>query len=116
MSRGAGQGTEQMSQDSVRLLRLLDEHRSQISEITRKRGADNIRVNVVCPFANSDGVRGWSQAFPEIYRGVLKGNPMHRIGDTHDDIGATVAFLLSDDASYLNAQTIHIDGGMGSFR
>lgn len=44
MSRGAGQGTEQMSQDSVRLLRLLDEHRSQISEITRKRGADNIRV------------------------------------------------------------------------
>ena len=46
----------------------------------------------------------------------LKGNPLHRIGDTHDDIGATVAFLLSDDASYLNAQTIHIDGGMGSFR
>lgn len=79
-------------------------------------GADNIRVNVVCPFANSDGVQGWSQAFPEIYRGVLKGNPMHRIGDTHHDIGATVAFLLSDDASYLNAQTIHIDGGMGSFR
>lgn len=79
-------------------------------------GADNIRVNVVCPFANSDGVQGWSQAFPEVYRGILKGNPLHRIGDTHDDVGATVAFLLSDDASYLNAQTIHIDGGMGSFR
>lgn len=79
-------------------------------------GADNIRVNVVCPFANSDGVQGWSEAFPETFRNVLKGNPMHRFGDTHDDIGATVAFLLSDDASYLNAQTIHIDGGMGSFR
>ena len=79
-------------------------------------GADNVRVNVVCPFANSDGVQGWSQTFPEVYRGILKGNPMRRIGDTHDDVGATVAFLLSDDASYLNAQTIHIDGGMGSFR
>ncbi|MFN8032171.1 MAG: SDR family NAD(P)-dependent oxidoreductase [Mycobacterium sp.] len=79
-------------------------------------GADNVRVNVVCPFANSEGVQGWSQAFPEVYQGILKGNPLRRIGDTHDDIGATVAFLLSDDASYLNAQTIHIDGGMGSFR
>ena len=82
----------------------------------REWGPDNVRVNVVCPFANSDGVQGWSQAFPDIYRGVLKGNPLRRIGDTHHDVGATVAFLLSDDASYLNAQTIHIDGGTGSFR
>jgi NAD(P)-dependent dehydrogenase (short-subunit alcohol dehydrogenase family) len=79
-------------------------------------GPDNVRVNVVCPFANSDGVQGWSQEYPEIYRKILKGNPLRRIGDTHDDVGATVAFLLSDDASYLNAQTIHIDGGMGSYR
>jgi NAD(P)-dependent dehydrogenase (short-subunit alcohol dehydrogenase family) len=79
-------------------------------------GPDHIRVNVVCPFANSDGVRNWSESFPEVYGKIVKGIPLKRVGDTHHDIGAMVAFLVSDDASYLTAQTIHVDGGMGSFR
>jgi NAD(P)-dependent dehydrogenase (short-subunit alcohol dehydrogenase family) len=79
-------------------------------------GIDNIRVNVVCPFANSDGVAGWSEAFPDVYNKIVKGIPLRRIGDTHADIGAMVAFLVSPDASYLTAQTIHVDGGMGTFR
>lgn len=79
-------------------------------------GPDHIRVNVICPFANSDGVRGWSESFPDVYAKVVKGIPLQRVGDTHDDIGSMVAFLVSDDASYLTAQTIHVDGGMGSFR
>ncbi|AQT82580.1 oxidoreductase [Mycolicibacterium litorale] len=79
-------------------------------------GADNIRVNVVCPFANSDGVANWSADFPDVYNKVVKGIPLRRIGDTHTDIGAMVAFLVSADASYLTAQTIHVDGGTGTFR
>ncbi len=79
-------------------------------------GRDNIRVNVVCPFASSDGVANWSAEFPDVYGKIVKGIPLRRIGDTHSDIGAVVAFLVSADASYLTAQTIHIDGGMGSFR
>jgi len=31
-----------------------------------------------------------------------------------EDIAAMVAFLLSDDAAYVNGQTIHVDGG-GNF-
>jgi NAD(P)-dependent dehydrogenase (short-subunit alcohol dehydrogenase family) len=31
-------------------------------------------------------------------------------------IGKGVAFLVGDDASYLTNQTIHVDGGPGSFR
>ena len=79
-------------------------------------GGDNIRVNVVCPFANSDGVRGWQQHFAEDYERVVSRNPLRRVGDTHHDIGAMVALLISPDASYLTAQTLHVDGGMGSFR
>jgi len=79
-------------------------------------GGDNIRVNVVCPFANSDAVQGWSEGFPDVYQQIVKRIPLRRVGDTHTDIGAMVAFLVSDDASYLTAQTIHVDGGMGTFR
>ncbi|TGD85714.1 SDR family oxidoreductase [Mycolicibacterium sp. CH28] len=71
---------------------------------------------MVCPFANSDGVANWSTAFPDVYGKVVKGIPLRRIGDTHSDIGAMVAFLASADASYLTAQTINVDGGTGSFR
>ncbi|OYN76900.1 SDR family NAD(P)-dependent oxidoreductase [Mycolicibacterium sphagni] len=79
-------------------------------------GKDNIRVNVVCPFAQSDGVAGWSEEFPEVYNKIVKGIPLRRIGDTQADIGPMVAFLVSSDASYLTAQTIHVDGGMGMYR
>jgi NAD(P)-dependent dehydrogenase (short-subunit alcohol dehydrogenase family) len=79
-------------------------------------GRDNIRVNVVCPFAKSDGVAGWSEEYPDVYNKIVKGIPLHRIGDTHSDIGAMVAFLVGPDASYMTAQTIHVDGGMGTFR
>jgi NAD(P)-dependent dehydrogenase (short-subunit alcohol dehydrogenase family) len=79
-------------------------------------GKHNIRVNVVCPFANSDGVQYWQKAFPEDYERAISNVPLMRVGDTHTDIGAVVAFLLSEDASYLTNQTIHVDGGTGSFR
>lgn len=79
-------------------------------------GKDNIRVNVVCPFAQSDGVAGWSDEFPDVYHKIVRGIPLRRIGDTHSDIGPMVAFLVSPDASYLTAQTIHVDGGMGMYR
>jgi NAD(P)-dependent dehydrogenase (short-subunit alcohol dehydrogenase family) len=79
-------------------------------------GGDNIRVNVVCPFANSDGIQFWRENFAEDYQRIVNRNPLRRVGDTHLDIGAMVALLISPDASYLTAQTLQVDGGMGSFR
>jgi NAD(P)-dependent dehydrogenase (short-subunit alcohol dehydrogenase family) len=79
-------------------------------------GTDNIRVNVVCPLANSDGMRVFSERAPKEYERVVRGVPLRRIGDTREDIGAVVAFLFCDDASYLTGQTLLLDGGSGSFR
>jgi len=79
-------------------------------------GKDNTRVNTVCPYAESDGVRGWRQAAPDDYARALKRVPLQRIGDVRSDVGALVAFLLSTDATFITAQTINVDGGLGTYR
>ena len=79
-------------------------------------GRDNIRVNVICPFAESDGVKLWKQYAPDDYAKAMRRIPMKRIGDVRTDVGALVSFLLGSDATFITGQTIHVDGGIGCFR
>lgn len=79
-------------------------------------GRDNIRVNVICPFAESDGVKFWKSFAPKEYDKAVGRVPMKRIGDVRTDVGALVAFLLGADATFITGQTIHVDGGIGCFR
>ena len=54
---------------------------------------------------------------PEEQRAAqIRSNPLRRIGDCEIDIGSVVAFLASDAASYVTAQTIMIDGGWMGYR
>jgi NAD(P)-dependent dehydrogenase (short-subunit alcohol dehydrogenase family) len=76
----------------------------------------NIRVNVVCPFAESDGIRLWRELAPEAYERTVRTVPMGRLGDVATDIGPVVTFLLSDEAAFVTAQTIMVDGGSAGFR
>lgn len=79
-------------------------------------GRDNIRVNVICPFAESDGVKFWKSFAPKEYDKAVGRVPLKRIGDVRTDVGALVAFLLGSDATFITGQTIHVDGGIGCFR
>ena len=47
----------------------------------------------------------------EIREGILSRIPVGRYGDPKD-IARAVAFLVSDDASYITGQILAVDGGM----
>jgi NAD(P)-dependent dehydrogenase (short-subunit alcohol dehydrogenase family) len=79
-------------------------------------GPLNIRVNVVSPFANSEGMRMWEQVDPDTYHAAVAKVPLGRIGDVQGDVGAFVAFLAGDDGSYLTGQTFRVDGGRSTVR
>ena len=50
----------------------------------------------------------------ELKKKYLEQIPAGRFGKP-DDIADTCVFLASDEASYINGQTIHVNGGMGRF-
>ncbi|WP_104164054.1 SDR family NAD(P)-dependent oxidoreductase [Cryobacterium sp. N22] len=79
--------------------------------VSNEWAPDGIRVNVVCPMAMTEGVQAWSQAFPELYRSTLGKIPLGRFGDPRTDVAPAVAFLVSDDSSYITGQTLMVDGG-----
>jgi NAD(P)-dependent dehydrogenase (short-subunit alcohol dehydrogenase family) len=79
-------------------------------------GPEGVRVNVICPFANSPGVEMWRQHFPDAYASQIAKVPLRRIGDCETDIGAAAVFLASASAGYITGQTLMVDGGqMKSF-
>lgn len=74
-------------------------------------GPDNIRTNVILPHAKSPGLNWWMENNPEEAAAFIRQIPLQRVGDCVDDIGKFVALMCSDEASYLNGQSIALDGG-----
>ncbi|MFP5595799.1 SDR family NAD(P)-dependent oxidoreductase [Kluyvera sp. 142486] len=73
-----------------------------------------IRVNVVSPGpVRTPGLGG---LVPEEHRqglfdALAAGVPLGRLGEP-EEVAKTVAFLASDDASFINAAEIYVDGGL----
>ena len=53
---------------------------------------------------------GWDKPVAELYADVARRIPVRRLGQPQD-IAHSAAFLLSDEAAYINATTIVLDGG-----
>ena len=72
---------------------------------------DGIRVNVVVPgFTLSPLVREMV-ADPKVYEWQVQNIPLRR-GAEPDEIAGAVAFLASDDASYMTGSFMFVDGGL----
>jgi NAD(P)-dependent dehydrogenase (short-subunit alcohol dehydrogenase family) len=74
-------------------------------------GSDNIRTNVILPHAKSPGLAGWIEANPEEAAAFIATIPLGRVGECEEDVGEVVAFLCSGAASYINGQSLAVDGG-----
>jgi meso-butanediol dehydrogenase/(S,S)-butanediol dehydrogenase/diacetyl reductase len=72
---------------------------------------DNIRVNSVCPGAIDTALSKMLITQPDILKDYQALIPMGRVGQA-EEIAGVVAFLASDDASYLTGQNIVVDGGL----
>lgn len=73
-------------------------------------GEHGIRVNVVEPGAVATPMSSGLFRDPEALKFYIDRIPLHRIAEP-GEIAAVIAFLLSDDASYLTSATLLADAG-----
>lgn len=77
--------------------------------LAREVASRGITVNVVAPgFIETDMTKALTE---EQHAGILSQVPANRLGDAQE-IASAVAFLASDEASYITGETLHVNGGM----
>jgi NAD(P)-dependent dehydrogenase (short-subunit alcohol dehydrogenase family) len=74
-------------------------------------GGRGIRTVAIAPGAiRTEGAFSRLLPTPELEKKLLQHNPLHRFG-TLDEIANLGAFLISDQAGYINGEMVYMDGG-----
>lgn len=77
--------------------------------LAKELGNKNITINAIAPGVIETDLL---MRMPEKYRDKLRDVvPSHKFGKA-EDVAYLVEFLVSEKASYINGQTIHVNGGM----
>nr|WP_289056863.1 SDR family NAD(P)-dependent oxidoreductase [uncultured Psychrobacter sp.] len=73
----------------------------------------NIRFNAVCPsFIDTPMVRNTMANMDErAQQATIKASPMRRLGEV-DEVSGAIAWLASDESSFMNGHAFTLDGGM----
>lgn len=74
-----------------------------------------IRVNVIAPSHSDTALAAQLLSTDEKREASAKRHPLQRIG-TSEDSAQLVKFLLSDKSSWMTAQIIGVDGGLGNIK
>ena len=84
-----------------------------LEAMTRTLAAElspGVRVNCVAPSLTDTQLAGRLLDTPEKKEAHGKTHPMGRVGEP-EDIANAIAFLLSEDSSWISGQVMHVDGG-----
>lgn len=74
-------------------------------------GGRGIRTVAIAPGAiRTEGAFSRLLPTPELEKALLEHNPLHRFG-TLEEIANLGAFLISDQAGYINGEMVYMDGG-----
>jgi meso-butanediol dehydrogenase/(S,S)-butanediol dehydrogenase/diacetyl reductase len=73
--------------------------------------AEGLRVNAICPGYIETPLSAAIAAMPKLQQAWVASIPMKRPG-TAEEIARVVAFLASDDASYVTGVCLPVDGGV----
>jgi NAD(P)-dependent dehydrogenase (short-subunit alcohol dehydrogenase family) len=81
-------------------------------QMAAQYGPDGIRVNAICPgHIVTERVQAQWEAHPDGLRFFEQQYPLRRTG-VPLDIANAIAFLCSDEASFITGQALAVDGGM----
>ena len=72
-----------------------------------------IRVNAICPGFVETALTARVLRVPAFSKALVEKTPMRRFGRP-EEIAAAVAFLASDEASFITGATLAVDGGMSA--
>lgn len=89
-----------------------------IEALTRSLAAElapRIRVNCVAPSLTNTELGNKFLNTPEKFEASQNRNPMKKVGEPQE-IAKAIAFLLTQDASWITGQVINVDGGMNNLK
>ncbi|OCK52931.1 oxidoreductase [Chryseobacterium sp. CBo1] len=93
--------------------------KSAVEGLTKSMAAEfstqKIRVNAIAPSLTDTNLASPLLSTPEKREASGKRHPLQRVGRA-DEIAKMVAFLLSDNSTWITGQVIGIDGGMSNIK